>query len=271
MSIELNGGVLSLGAGGTSTQAGSVPQVVMAVDDAAAHPRKERKDETQEGSRRSGLPRSLRRVCIGVAYLCAGLTGWSLYEFASPWFAAMPGLPTFQQAQKPSDNLPPPQAQKPSDTAQPLQEQKPSDSAQLLQATQKIASQLQALQARMDAMSAAPRKEDKEATNVEELNRRIDAAKADTSAEIRQLSNTVEQLQREMTARLAEIGAVSRHAERAAAEAAAAAPPRLATAVRVEEGYKRSHKRRGDAFDPTQNPHAPGAPRPLGARAGSVP
>jgi len=122
----------------------------------------------------------------------------------------------------------------------------------------------------MDAMSATPRKEDKEATNVDELNRRIDAAKADTSAEIRQLSNTVEQLQREMTARLAEIGAASRHAERAAAEAAAA-PPRLATAVRVEEGYKRSHKRRGDAFDPTQNPHAPGAPRPLGARAGSVP
>ncbi len=255
MSIELNGAAISLGGG----VAGNVPQVVMAVDDAASHARKEKKSEAQEGTRPSRLFRSLRLVCIGVAYLCAALTGWLLYELASPWFAALPELPKLQQAQKASES------------AQPVQEQKSPESAQLLQATQKIASQLQALQARMDAISAAPRKEEREAPNVEELNRRIDAAKADTAAEIRQLANTVEQLQREMNARMAEIGAASRHAERAATEAAATAPPRLATAVRVEEGYKRSHKRRGDAFDPTLHPHAPGAPRPLGASSSSVP
>lgn len=253
MSIELNGAAIPLGAGAVGSV---VPQVVMAVDDAASHPRKERKVDAQEEARNSGISRKLRLVCIGIVYLCAALTGWSLYELASPWFAALPELPKLQQAQKATES------------AQPVQEQKSPESAQLLQATQKIASQLQALQARMDAMSTAPRKEEREAPNVEELNKRIDAAKADTAAEIRQLTNTVEQLQREMNARMAEIGAASRHAERAATEAAAAAPPRLATAVRVEEGYKRTHKRRGDAFDPTLYPHAPGAPRPLGASSG---
>lgn len=241
MSGEANGTVIALGAA-------SVPQVVMAVEEAAAHARKEARAEAGDAAPAvgSGMSRTLRAVCIGVAYSCALLTGWSLYGWAPNWPVALPELSHFQQPQK------------------------NPDSEQLLQATQKIASQLQALQARMDAMSAAPppaRVEEKAAPNVEELNRRIDAAKADTSAEIRQLSSTVEQLQRDMNARLAEIGAATRQAERAAEPAAA--PPRLTTALR-EDGYRRSYRRRGDAFDPTLHPHAPGAPRPLGAGAGAM-
>ena len=45
---------------------------------------------------------------------------------------------------------------------------------------------------------------------------------------------------------------------------AAAAPPVIAAAP-IEMTPPPSTTRRGDAFDPTQNPNAPGAPRPLGA------
>jgi hypothetical protein len=236
MSGEMNATAIALGA--------SVPQIVMGVDDAAAHARKECKGDVDEAApaSASGATRALRVLCLGAAYLCAALTGWSLYEWAPPFYRALPELAHFQQPQK------------------------NADAEQLLQATQKIASQLQAMQARIDAMNAAPpRKEEKDAPNVEELNRRIDAAKADTAAEIRQLSNTVEQLQREMNARLSEIGAASRQSDSGAREAA----PRLTTALR-EDAYRRAHKRRGDAFDPTLHPHAPGAPRPLGANMGGA-
>jgi hypothetical protein len=231
MSGEMNASAIALGA--------SVPQIVMGVDDAAAHARKESRSDADEAASASpsSATRALRALCVGVAYLCAALTGWSLYDWAAPFYRALPELAHFQQPQK------------------------NGDTEQLLQATQKITSQLQAMQARIDAMNAAaPRKEEKQAPNVEELNGRIDAARAETAAEIRQLSNSVEQLQREMNARLSEIGAASRQSDSGAREAT----PRLTTALR-EDGDRRAHKRRSDAFDPTLHPHAPGAPRPLGA------
>ncbi|MGJ0509850.1 MAG: hypothetical protein ACR652_22545 [Methylocystis sp.] len=247
---------MTLGSGVAALQAAGVPRVVVAADDASSHARAARDgasdaDEAPSSSGRRLTLKAMRLLCAGVAYFCAGLAGWSLYELAPAYISAL--------------SLPP--------AAPPAQ--KASEAAQLLQATQKIAAQLQALQTRVDALGAAPRREEKDAPtapNVEELNRRIDAAKNETATEIRQLSSNVEQLQREMNARLAEIGAASRQAERAASEAAAAvAPPRLATTVRVEEGYRPGHRRHGDAFDPTLHPNAPGAPRPLRARLGSVP
>src|SRR6202040_405591 len=54
---------------------------------------------------------------------------------------------------------------------------------------------------------------------------------------------------------------------------ATAVPPPVATAPPVEAQpvMPAGPGRRGDVFDPSQNPNAPGAPRPLGSFASTVP
>jgi hypothetical protein len=237
MSFQADQAIVTLGVAATAGQAGAAPQILLGVDDAAPHVRAGRETtgaaDTPRASARQFTTRSLRFSSLTVAYFCAGLTGWALCELALPNLGAFPDLRQFQFMQK------------------------NNDTAELLQATQKISTELAALQARMDSIAASQHKE----PNVEELNKRIDAAKADAAAEIKQLSSTVEQLQREINTRLPEAGAAQRQAERAAPEAAA---PRSAMAARAEDGRRHWRRRRGDAFDPTLHPYAPGAPRPLG-------
>lgn len=97
----------------------------------------------------------------------------------------------------------------------------------------------------------------------------------------------LERLNRELTGQIEELQFKLRRLEEQArngAPAAAAAPPPQASAARpvgpgpvasVTPGAATpadsSHLRRGDAFDPAQNPGAPGAPRQLGTTLPSAP
>jgi tol-pal system protein YbgF len=96
--------------------------------------------------------------------------------------------------------------------------------------------------------------------------------------QIRQLTGTIEELQhrnQQLEQQLrAQGGAVPPQAAqpvpvgRPPMQAAAPLPPPVAAAPPPPAP---SGGRRGDAFDPTQNPGAPGAPRPLGGGPGPVP
>lgn len=236
MSMKLEQAIASAGVAVTAVQAGAPEIVVGHEASARAHCAKEKKspdDATLSGGE-SYARRSLRFSFAAAAYFSVGILGWYLCELASPHILTLQ-TPGFGFAQK-----------------------TPESTDLLLQATQKMTSELQALQGRIEAMNATRAKGDAGAVNVDEMNRRIDAAKAETGAQIRQLASTVEQLQRDMNARLSEIAAASRPAERPE-------PPRLTTAVRIEEGHRRSRRFRGDAFDPSMHPDAPGAPRQLRA------
>jgi hypothetical protein len=98
----------------------------------------------------------------------------------------------------------------------------------------------------------------------------IRALKADvepeTSAAIAELAGRVERLERESAAKLSQIyERVDRIEHQIAAPTAA--PLVAASESGATVARKRSHGRRSDAFDPSQNPNAPGVPRPLGSLA----
>jgi len=134
----------------------------------------------------------------------------------------------------------------------------------LLPVTQKMAAEIQALQTRVEALEKARSLDAKSTASLEELNRRIDAAKAETNAEIGAeidaLSSRFLLFQQEANTKFAEMSA-ARPAEKHAAE-----PVESKAAPAVEKVRKYPRRRRDDAFDPSLHPTAPGAPRPLGAR-----
>jgi len=121
---------------------------------------------------------------------------------------------------------------------------------EILRTVQQMADEIRTLKARVEAVHAQSPSA-KEATALEGLKARLDAAKTETGAEIAELAGKVDRLQRELTTKLAKASArLDRSDHRGAV-------PRAAT----------TKAPRGDAFDPSQNPGAPGAPRPLGSLA----
>jgi len=99
--------------------------------------------------------------------------------------------------------------------------------------------------------------------------------------QIRQLTGTIEQLQfrnQQLEEQLRRSQPVDARASRpppysAPPAASAALPPPVAAVPPVEAQpvTPGAPGRRGDAFDPSQNPNAPGAPRPLGSFASTAP
>ncbi len=84
--------------------------------------------------------------------------------------------------------------------------------------------------------------------------------------QIRTLTGQIEQLQFQVR-RLEEQARPPAAQTGVGAPAGAAAVPPLGAPVNLGDP---SRQRRGDAFDPTQAPNAPGAPRPIGTTAGSA-
>jgi HAMP domain-containing protein len=122
--------------------------------------------------------------------------------------------------------------------------------AEILHTVQQMADEIGALKARVEAVHTQSPSA-KEATALEGLKARLDAVKTETGAEIAELAGKVDRLQRELTTKLAKVSeGFDRPDHRGAVPRAAA-----------------SKAPRGDAFDPSQNPGAPGAPRPLGSLA----
>lgn len=123
----------------------------------------------------------------------------------------------------------------------------PSD--ELAATVRQMAEDLRALKARADQRDAAPPKAPDGTTT---------DARAD--ARLAQLSTRLDGLESRVTAKLSQIGD-----QIASLQQPAAPAPRPATVAHARPAEKHA-KHVHDAFDPTLDPYAPGAPRPLGAR-----
>jgi hypothetical protein len=116
--------------------------------------------------------------------------------------------------------------------------------AEILRMVHQMADEIRALKARIEAVHAQSTSA-KEAAALEGLKESLDAVKSETGA----LAGKVDHLQRDVTTKLAKAS------ERFDRPDHRGAVPRAAA----------TKAPRGDAFDPSQNPGAPGAPRPLGS------
>lgn len=137
--------------------------------------------------------------------------------------------------------------------------------AELLRMKQKIAEEIRSLQARVEAIPAVRSLSAKDATVLEDLKRRLDAVKRETSAAIAELAGKVERMQRETTAKFTQLSEQRDQSARQVAAPLAASSRAVDSELAVGTIPKQARKRRGDAFDPSQNPGAPGVPRPLGS------
>ncbi len=141
--------------------------------------------------------------------------------------------------------------------------QERAERAELLRMKQKIAEDIRALQARVEAMPTARSLSARDATSVEDLKRRLDAMKRETGAAIADLAGKIEHMQRVTTAKFSQISEQRNQTERQIAPPPAASSRAAASELAVGTIPKQARKRRDDALDPSQNPGAPGAPRPL--------
>lgn len=146
----------------------------------------------------------------------------------------------------------------------------PQDSAErseMLRTTQKMAEDVRSLKANVEVLRAAQSQTAKDTAGLEGLKSRLDAAKTETGASIAELAGKVERMQREPEAKLSQIiERLDRLEHQIAAPLASGsmgAPPALGPAA----ARKQVQGGRGDAFDPSQNPTAPGVPRSLGSLA----
>ena len=148
------------------------------------------------------------------------------------------------------------------------------------------ADDIRALKASVDALRAAQSQSQIDATALEGLKTRLDAVKSETAASIAEVAGKVEQMQREPAAKLSQVierldhiehqiaaplataslGATSAPGKAAARKQAQVAVAPAKPPLEYAHG-QRNIGRRGDAFNSSQNPTAPGAPRPLGSLA----
>jgi uncharacterized protein YidB (DUF937 family) len=169
--------------------------------------------------------------------------------------------------------------------APPVATQESVARTEMLRAAQEMAEDIRGLKANVEALRAAQSQPD--AAALEGLNSRLDAVKAETGASIAELAGKVENMQREPEAKLSDVierldriehqiaplATASLGAASAPGNAAAGKPqPAVAQAKPPLENAHGQRKigGRGDAFDPSKNPTAPGVPRPLGSLASAA-
>lgn len=238
MSSERDHALLDLGA--TAIAAGaSIPEISIGAADAPRGGAGPEASKARLRNETNSLARAARAGRALAAYLVAGLVGWGLYDLAASVRPSWPDVFGAGSAQKSAEQ------------------------AELLRLTQKMAADIRALQARLEAVEKA-RGPDANALSSDEANRRIGEAKAGVDARIGGLENEIEALRHEAASRRAEAQAVSDQPERRAGEAVGHAHRGAVVTAHVQAGWKRARPR-GDAFDPALHPGAPGAPRPLGA------
>ncbi|MGH6800626.1 MAG: YidB family protein, partial [Methylocella sp.] len=83
--------------------------------------------------------------------------------------------------------------------------QESAERVEMLRTAQKMAEDIQALKANVEALRAAQSQSGKDATALEDLKTRLDAAKAETGASIADLAGKVEQMHREPAAKLSQV------------------------------------------------------------------
>jgi hypothetical protein len=121
-----------------------------------------------------------------------------------------------------------------------------------------MAEEIRALKADVEAMRATQSSSAQDTAALEGLSTQLNLTKFEAGAAIAELAGRVEQLERESAAKLSQI-----YERFDRIEHPIAAP----TAVSPTVTRNRARGKRHDAFDPSQNPKAPGVPRPLGSLA----
>jgi uncharacterized protein YidB (DUF937 family) len=185
----------------------------------------------------------------------------------------------FSRGQSPFFALKPP-------PAGPVATQESVARTEVLRATQEMTEDIRALKANVEALRAAQSQSGNDAAALEGLKTRLDAVKAETGASIADLAGKVENMQRDPEAKLsqvierldrvehqiaaplatASIGAASATGKEAAGKPAQIAVAPAKPPLENAQGQRKIGGRH-DAFDPSQNPTAPGVPRPLGSLA----
>jgi len=170
--------------------------------------------------------------------------------------------------------------------ARPVATQESVERTEMLRKAQVMAEDIRTLKANFEALRAARSQSGTDATALEGLNTRLDAVKAETGAAIAELAGEVENMQREPAAKLSQVierldriehqmaappATAALGTASAPGKAAARQPAQIAVAPAkppLENAHgQRKTGGRGDAFDPSKNPTAPGVPRPLGSLA----
>jgi hypothetical protein len=144
--------------------------------------------------------------------------------------------------------------------------QESAEHAETSRTVEKMAEEIRALKADVEAMHASQSSNVQDTAALEGLGTQINLTKTETSAAIAELAGKVEQLERESAAKLSQIYERFDRIEHPIA-APTAASPAAASESGATVARKRARGTRHDAFNPSQNPKAPGVPRPLGSLA----
>jgi hypothetical protein len=151
--------------------------------------------------------------------------------------------------------------------ARTVDQQESVRSADTGHAAQKMAEDLHAQEADVEDMRAAQILSAKVATGLGSTKPRLDSAKTEINAAIPEASGRVEHLRSKSAEKLPK---TTERVDRIGLKIAAllaAAPVDDHSVSAAPVVRKRAQGGRGDAFDPSRNPNAPGAPRPLGTLA----
>jgi len=228
----------------TAGQTGDFPEIRISAADRPPNDRRREELQAEPGSaapRATPLKRAGKAGATLAACALAGLAGWGLYGVVAPQSA---GWVDFIAAKTAQLSAPP---------------------VDLVPVTQKLQAEIEALQKKVEALEKSRSANTKSLASLEKsigaldgMNRRIDETKTETKAEIEALSGRVAALQQETNAKLSELSSAQPARKRGARPVENRAAP-------AADLRQRQAARRNDAFDPSQHPGAPGAPRPLGA------
>ena len=254
MTDSAAGAVPEAGAGGARPPAANVPMGTGERN--VSRPQADRLsglvilNDAERGSAGQSPPRLERILIYGSqAALAACLFGFAWA--ASSYFS---GDPSFI-----SSLNPPPVKQ--------IAAQDSAERREILHATQKMAEDLRSLKASFELLRTAQSQMAVETARLESLKTRLDSIKSETSTSIAGLVEKVEHVQREPEAKLSQIIERLDRMERQNAAPVAAGSAGAVPASGTSAPRKQAQGGRGDAFNPSLNPNAPGAPRPLGSLA----
>jgi hypothetical protein len=142
--------------------------------------------------------------------------------------------------------------------------QKSAEQAETSRTIQKMAEEFRALKADVETMHATKSSNAQDTAALEGLSTQLNLTKTEASAAIAELAGRVEQLERESATKLSQIYERLDRIEHPIASPTNASPPVVSKSGETV-AKKRARGKSHDAFNPSQNPNAPGAPRPLGS------
>lgn len=131
---------------------------------------------------------------------------------------------------------------------------------------EKMAEEIRAIKAEVEAMHATQSARAQDTAALEGLSTQLNQTKSEANAAIAELAARVEKLERESAAKLGQIYERLDRIEHPTAAPTAASLGAAPAESGATAAKTRARGKRHDAFDPSQNPTAPGIPRPLGSR-----